>query len=83
MLNLLVLDEKNPSDEPVVKVEAGESGWRIYTGRFKSPRLRRNKGLMPMTLRIESTASGNVWPDDIAIERVEDDTQAESPSQER
>ena len=78
VLKFFVLDEKKPVEEPVLRIPSGESSWETYSGTFTSPRLRRNKGLMPMTLRLQCEASGDIWIDDITIERVDEIEEAEA-----
>lgn len=71
-LKLLVAEEDRDSESVVIEIPAQPTDWRVVEGTFKSPRLRRNPGLMPMTLRIEAIGEIDLWLDDITIERIEE-----------
>lgn len=71
-LRILVAEEGKDSETTVIEVSAQPADWHSVEGSFKSPVLRRNRGLMPMTLRIEAVGHVDMWIDDITIERVEE-----------
>lgn len=48
----------------------------VVEGRFRSPTLRRHKGLMPTTLVMESTAKAGLWIDRIRVERIDPESQS-------
>ena len=70
-LRILVAEEDKDSETTVIEVPAQPADWRLVEGSFKSPLLRRNRGLMPITLRIEAVGHVDIWIDDIRIQRIE------------
>lgn len=81
-LRFYVVGEGKPADKPVVEVDAATTGWTTLKGRFRSPTLRRNKGLMPMTFIMESTTAADVLVDHISIQKVASESESDFPADE-